>query len=672
MAANTYRALMIGEGSSVESGAINTWNYKNDSDEENKAKVLVIKDYLKRFVHPIFAMPLTDEIKTGDDFIAYTAGTVVSGSELPLHLGLPTRSVYGFPVIEHAELGRNVTDKGFKADENSREINLGNIYHMGQVETGSNVDLNIEGLSSHTFITGSTGSGKSNAVYHILNESDKQGVKFLVIEPAKGEYKDVFGGRDDVSVYGTNNKKTKLLRINPFSFPEDVHILEHIDRLIEIFNVCWPMYAAMPAVLKDAVERAYIKAGWDLNESECKYISEECIKLYPGFVDVLQQINIVMEESKYSSDSKGDYTGALCTRVKSLTNGLYSQIFTANELSDEELYDKNVIVDLSRVGSTETKSLIMGLLVMKMQEYRMSARTGSNSQLKHLTVLEEAHNLLKRTSTEQSSETSNLLGKSVEMLANSIAEMRTYGEGFIIADQSPGLLDMSVIRNTNTKIILRLPDLSDRELVGKAAVLNDDQITELSKLETGVAAVYQNNWLEPVLCKVDHFKESGKKYEYNFAGKKYAEKKEQKELIDIALHMLTSKKKREGEDIKRLESSVYKMQFSADTKTNILKYIKEDDENKRSSLGHKIIFGIFNSEAAISTSNIERNNMELWYDAMIETLKPNISGLNNTDKVRILASIVKEYKELNNTALAAKLFKDFVDYTDNLRKGGIR
>ena len=123
--------------------------------------------------------------------------------------------------------------------------------------------------------------------------------------------------------------------------------------------------------------------------------------------------------------------------------------------------------------------------------------------MKHITVLEEAHNLLRRTSTEQVSESANLLGKSVEMLANSIAEMRAYGEGFVIADQSPGLLDMSVVRNTNTKIIMRLPALSDRELVGKSAGLNDNQIVELGKLETGVAAVMQSGWQEAVLCKVN-------------------------------------------------------------------------------------------------------------------------------------------------------------------------
>ena len=83
--------------------------------------------------------------------------------------------------------------------------------------------------------------------------------------------------------------------------------------------------------------------------------------------------------------------------------------------------------------------------------------------------------------------------------------MRTYGEGFIIADQSPDLLDEAVIRNTNTKIVLRLPNKSDRELVGTSMALSDDQITELAKLPKGVAAVYQNDWIEAVLCSFQKF-----------------------------------------------------------------------------------------------------------------------------------------------------------------------
>ena len=485
LAANTYRSLMIGEGSSVESGAANLW--------QDRASVPAMREYLKRFTHPVFARQLWENEA---DSLFYTAGTLVSGRELPMHLGLPTRSVHGLPIIEHAEFGRNVPDEAMPDED---KMNLGKIYHMGK-EEAAGLLLNRQAMASHTFITGSTGTGKSNAVYHLLDEITKNGqTTFLVVEPAKGEYKNVFGNCTDVQVFGTNPRETPLLRMNPFAFPENIHILEHIDRLVEIFNACWPMYAAMPAVLKDAIERSYQKVGWDLRNSE----SEKGV--FPTFFDLLDILPGVIEESHYSKDTQSDYVGALCTRVKSLTNGIYGSVLCAEDaLSDAEMFDQNVIVDLSRVGSMETKSLLMGILVMKLQEYRMCS-TGMNSRLRHVTVLEEAHNLLRKTSAEQSQEGANLQGKSVEMLANAIAEMRTYGEGFIMADQAPGLLDMSVIRNTNTKIILRLPDEEDRKLVGKSAALKEAQIDELSKLPLGVAAVYQNEWPEAVLCKIEAY-----------------------------------------------------------------------------------------------------------------------------------------------------------------------
>lgn len=485
LAANTYRALMLGEGSSAESGAVNLWS--------DKEIVSNLKEYLRRFAQPVFAIPLTE---TMEECMLYSPSTIVSGLELPLHLGLPTKSVVGLPIIDHAEFGRNVA-------ASKHAVQLGELFHMGRIEKDVPVHLDIENLTAHTFITGSTGAGKSNTIYTLLNELTKNDkAHFLVIEPAKGEYKGVLGGKDNVTVLGTNPRISPLLRLNPFSFPDDIHVLEHIDRLVEIFNACWPMYAAMPAVLKDAVETVYRNAGWDMTQS----ISS--LGYFPTFLDLLEELPKTIKKSNYSSDTQSDYTGALVTRVKSLTNGIIGQIFCSKEeIPNEQLFDQNVIVDLSRIGSSETKSLLMGLLTMKLQEYRMS-QGGMNSSLRHITVLEEAHNLLRRTSSEQSQESSNLQGKSVEMIANAIAEMRTYGEGFIIADQSPGLMDLSVIRNTNTKIIMRLPDETDRQLVGKAAALDEDQIEELAKLPKGVAAVYQNEWIEPVLCKVSHFKDS--------------------------------------------------------------------------------------------------------------------------------------------------------------------
>ena len=482
-----------------------------------------ITEYIKTLRHPVFGLnpavvgKIEDnevklEVDEETEFIVYppivTATTSLSGKELAYSLNFPQKSVAGLPVLECVEFGRNIVtyDDVYRGES---EIKLGHVFHMNRMEN-TEVALSKQSLASHTFITGSTGSGKSNTVYQMIERARKQGVKFLVVEPAKGEYKNVFGHRNDVTVLGTNPLVSQLLRINPFSFPKNIHVLEHMDRLVEIFNVCWPMYAAMPAVLKSAVEKSYVDCGWDLVKSQNKYDEE----LYPTFADVARNVKSIIDSSEYDAENKGAYKGSLLTRLESLCNGINGMIFVSDEISATQLFDENVIVDLSRVGSSETKSLIMGMLVLKLQEYRMSSANGMNAELNHITVLEEAHNLLRRTSSERSSEGSNLLGKSVEMLSNAIAEMRTYGEGFIIVDQAPGLMDMSVIRNTNTKIILRLPDQTDRELVGRAANLNEDQITELAKLPCGVGAVYQNEWVQPVLCKVDRVDIDEKPYQY--------------------------------------------------------------------------------------------------------------------------------------------------------------
>ena len=129
----------------------------------------------------------------------------------------------------------------------------------------------------------------------------------------------------------------------------------------------------------------------------------------------------------------------------------------------------------------------------------MDQKKGNNQGLRHVTVLEEAHNLLKNSSQNDS----ELIGKSVEMISSTIAEIRTYGEGFIIVDQSPSSVDISAIKNTNTKIVLRTPEANDRQAVGHSIGLTEDQVNEIAKLPSGVAVVYQNDWLSPVLTMID-------------------------------------------------------------------------------------------------------------------------------------------------------------------------
>ena len=642
--AHTYLALTQGEESYMSKSSVNLWR-GDMGDSSGDTQEIV--HYLRDLRHPIFALN-PNILENDSTYYVYpslvTPTVPLSGQELAYSLNFPQKSIPGLPIIECTEFGRNIVSYDLN-DETEQKIRLGNIFHMNREERVS-VDLSLNSLTSHSFITGSTGSGKSNTIYQLLSEARENNVKFLVVEPAKGEYKHVFGQEKDVAVYGTNPKLTPLLRLNPFSFSKEIHILEHLDRLIEIFNVCWPMYAAMPAVLKKAVEKSYIDCGWDLIQSRNSYGT-----IYPTFGDVAENIKEIIDSSEYDSENKGAYKGSLLTRIESLTNGINGIIFSQDELSEQQLFDSNVIIDLSRVGSSESKSLIMGILVLKLQEYRMS-QAEMNSPLRHLTVLEEAHNLLKRTSTEQSSESSNLLGKSVEMLANAIAEMRTYGEGFIIADQAPGLLDLSVIRNTNTKIIMRLPDFSDRELVGRSANLNDDQILELAKLPKGVAAVYQNEWIQPVLCKVEKYDNSLESYQYS-----QESLNESKSYSDVYLKIskfLTGNEKIENIDIEKLRDDLFGAPISGKSIHKILGYLDEQIYEVKMLQVAPIISEFYPSllEKAREVNQKCKDKRTITYEVVNEFNRLVDGPITQQERLNIIQAILTQLyvHELNNNA----------------------
>lgn len=517
--AGQYQALIQSYGESGQPVTINTWTKENGVDK--------VRNSLLHMVHPSF------EGMNGKS--AFSAAMLLSSRELSKQMSFPRKSILGVNVAKHASFGIEVVRKSSLS--NGALVRLGEVEHMSK-SNGQPVLLDLQSLASHTFITGTNGSGKSNTVFKILEELLRLELPFMVIEPAKGEYKNLFGNDENVTVYGTNPKKARLLNINPFWFNEDVTVHEHIDKLIEIFNASWSMYAAMPAVLKAAIENAYRALGWKLKTSEC--MGE---KKFPTVREVLAEFNKKMKNTAFSEEVKGNYVGALSTRMESLCNGIYEEIFLGEDLGDEALFNNNVIIDLSRVGSSETKAMIMGFLIVRLQEYRMKTEA-LNLPLRHITVLEEAHHLLRRTSAVQSDEGTNMLGKSVEMISNMIAEMRSYGEGFLIVDQSPGLLDMSVMRNTNTKIIMRLLENTDRELVGNTIGLNAEQKAELSKLKTGVCAIYQKEWLEPVLCLVDKASHRERIYHYTPSASQVKAEESRKLARGIAFELLTPLRKK--------------------------------------------------------------------------------------------------------------------------------
>ena len=644
--AATYKSLVTGENTGLEVSAINTWT---ENKEKKFDKNNLIVEYIKNLMHPLFIY------KNNSGFnIEVSPAILVSSNELAIHMGLPRNSVPGFPVVEHIDFGKEIVK--YDSNDESKKISLGNIFNMGKVIEENKVELDLESLSMHTFISGATGSGKSNTIYHLLNKLIIEDIKFMVIEPAKGEYKKVLGHRKDVRVFGTNPNLTELLHINPFRFPKEIHVLEHIDRLIEIFNVCWPMYAAMPAILKEAIIQAYRKCGWDLDLS----INFKNDNFFPTFIDLLEELKNVIKLSEYSEEVKSNYIGSLTTRVKSLTNGLNGQIFSSNEINNEILFDTNVIVDLSRVGSQETKSLLMGVLVMRLSEHRMATSKTSNRKLHHVTVLEEAHNILRAKNSASSVEGSNVAEKAVEMISNAIAEMRTYGEGFIIVDQSPSAVDISAIRNTNTKIIMRLPEENDRKIAGKSAALKEEQINEIARLPKGVAVVYQNDWIEAVLCQINKFDGEEKDYHYRDEEIYNEKKKINSTLINFILNnRLDSPDKI---DLKEVEDAIENFEGSTQLKIELILLLKQYRKNGKLKLWQN------DEEKAnlFKQSVIVKNILEL--DDVVKEFRYKTFSVQEPD--HILNTLIAQKLEDFNTSILLEikecLVRSYLDIHRNI------
>jgi hypothetical protein len=239
-------------------------------------------------------------------------------------------------------------------------------------------------------------------------------------------------------------------------------------------------------------------------------------------------------------------------------------------------------------------------------------------------VLEEAHNLLKRTSTDQNQESANVQGKSVEMISNSIAEMRTFGESFIIVDQSPTSIDISAIKNTNTKIIMRLPERNDCEVAGCSIGLTDEQIMELTKLDKGVAAIYQNNWLEPVLTKIDKSSDL-----YDIPSTPVQDRKNKTTLIGELLTELITQNDDDNFNMSWLNTIINSAKISKFAKTDIrnlfLEYQKVFETERKSLAFSELVFKLMNCndmfrifEDKLPEMILEKSDID---DSVVDTCK---------------------------------------------------
>ena len=422
--------------------------------------------------------------------------TCLTARELSIIAGYPHGDVPGIEISKRVSFGLNIPS--------NQGMLLGKLLQDGG-ELGIDVRIPASDLERHVFIAGTTGSGKTTTCHRILSEFGKG---FMVIEPAKTEYRTLLNDRSmkDLYIFTVGNESGVPFRMNPFEFLPTENISAHIDMLKACFMASFELEAAMPNLMEEAMYRLYDKFGWEVSDNSNRFLGlkrnhawKEGYKgiFFPTISDYVSMVVQVIESKEFDERLKNDYIGSIRGRLDSMTVGVKGLMLNIRRSIDFDwLLDQKVVIELEELKSGEDKAFVMALIIGRLLEalkarYQKEQKTGTD--FRHILLIEEAHRLLSQV---EGASNGRRLG--IEMFTDMLAEVRKYHESLIIVDQIPSKLASEVLKNTNTKIVHRLFAEEDKRAIGNAMALSHEQCEFLSQLDIGETIISGNGWRKPV------------------------------------------------------------------------------------------------------------------------------------------------------------------------------
>lgn len=439
--------------------------------------------------------------------------SLVTSEELCGICTIPIDNTVGFEIKESKNYALNYR---CRADDKQ----LGYVCEYDRPLSNMPFGLSEYDLNKHTFICGITGSGKTNTVKKILEMVE---TPFLVVEPAKKEYRNI---KKNVRVYTLGRPEINCLKVNPFYILPGISPQQHIDLLKDLFSASFAFYGPMPYILEKCLYNIYTKKGWNLtlgfhpylinSKSYLSFFDESKLKelydikshkyVFPTMKDLKDEVDYYIEnEMTYEGEVKGNIRGAIKARIDSLCVGSKGYMFNTYDMIDfDSLLGENSVLELEGLADDADKAFALGLLIIYVNEYRqLKKEIGDIKGLKHLLVIEEAHRLLKNVSSENNEELGNPKGKAVEHFTNMLAEMRSYGQGVIVAEQIPSKLAPDVIKNSSNKIIHRIVAKDDQEIVANTIGVYPKDTIYLGNTQVGYALCHKEGMAQPVIVKID-------------------------------------------------------------------------------------------------------------------------------------------------------------------------
>lgn len=406
-------------------------------------------------------------------------------------------AVFRFPV------GMRGGIPGIKSRQNAPSFEVGartTVAKPGDIVLGQHADgrgvatVTLDYLTHHTLVAGTIGYGKTTTCMNLLAQAWERGVPFLVIEPAKVEYRVLlrspFGA--DVRVFTLGDETVSPFRLNPLEIMPGVKVESHISLIAACFQAALPQFGPLPSLIEEALHRVYDAHGWDTSD---KGRAGEN-RLMPTLGELYAEIVYVIDQRGYSGETLDNVRAAASGRIGSLLKGSKGHMLnTRRSISIDELMTKPTVLELESLNKEEQALVTLFLLTMLREYCRTTRKTPG---LHHLTLIEEAHRLISATEHVADRETSaDTRAEAAQMVSDLLSEVRALGEGVIVADQIPVRLVQDTLKNTNIKIIHRLPGKGDRDAVGETMNMAPEQQDYIGKMVPGEAALFVEGYERP-------------------------------------------------------------------------------------------------------------------------------------------------------------------------------
>lgn len=422
------------------------------------------------------------------------------------------RPMFSLPILypgESIECLKETDPKPFQ-DQDGESISLG-ISSLGY-----NVEFPVELFKKHAFIAGVPGAGKTNTMLHLVTNlwrDTKEKIPFLVLEPAKQEYRALakIRGMEELRIFSPGADTYFPLHINPFQFPVGLTLAEHIANLNAVFAGAFELPPPSPHFIDTCIEKVYLDKGWNVNERNIPDANGNYRHEFPTLQELYASLEVAVKNSHYQGETLGNLQSVLEVRVGSLLKREIGNVYNVRDsiLKPEQWLDVPAIIELESLGEGPANfmSLLLSTLIRETLNVRKTSDDNrvdkkENKVLNHVIFYEEAHNLIGPNTDSPLGDSADPKISATKYIVKMLAEVRALGEGIVIADQLPTVMAPEVLKNTGLKIAHRITAQDDRGLLGSTMSASPDQLEEQGTFGTGWALIFYEDLLKPYKMKV--------------------------------------------------------------------------------------------------------------------------------------------------------------------------